>query len=109
VLKYLARYVSGVAISDRRPVSHANGRVTFRRKNYARGGRSDTTSLAGVEFVRRYLRHVLPRGFVRVRSYGLLSNRHRSRELARCRVQTPGLPFAELHGSPIGHSSLLQQ
>jgi hypothetical protein len=86
VLKYLARYVSGVAISDRRLVAHANGRVTFRWKNYARGGRSDTTTLEGVEFVRRYLLHVLPRGFVRIRSYGLLSNRQRSRALARCRA-----------------------
>jgi hypothetical protein len=87
VLKYLARYVSGVAISDRRLVSHMNGRVTFRWKNYARGGRSETTPpIAGVEFVRRYLLHVLPRGFVRIRSYGLLSNRNRTSELARCRT-----------------------
>jgi hypothetical protein len=87
VLKYLARYVSGVAISDRRLVSHANGRVTFRWKNYARGGRSQTTApLEGVEFVRRYLLHVLPRGFVRIRAYGLLSNRSRQSDLARCRA-----------------------
>ena len=87
VLKYLARYVSGVAISDRRLVSHANGRVTFRWKNYARGGTSQTTPpLAGVEFVRRYLLHVLPRGFVRIRGYGLLSNRRRKTDLARCRA-----------------------
>ena len=87
VLKYLARYVSGVAISDRRLVSHENGRVTFRCKNYARGGRSETTPpIAGVEFVRRYLLHVLPRGFVRIRSYGLLSNRNRKTDLVRCRA-----------------------
>lgn len=87
VLKYLARYVSGVAISDRRLVSHANGRVTFRWKNYARGGcPAITPPLEGVEFVRRYLLHVLPRGFVRIRSYGLLSNRSRNTHLARCRA-----------------------
>ena len=86
VLKYLARYVSGVAISDRRLVSHSNGCVRFRWKNYARGGSTATTPpMPGVEFVRRYLLHVLPRGFVRIRSYGLLSNRNRKRNLARCR------------------------
>jgi hypothetical protein len=85
VLKYLARYVSGVAISDRRLVSHAHGRVSFRWKNYRRGGRQETTSLAGVEFVERYMQHVLPRGLVRIRYYGLLSNRHREKQLARCR------------------------
>ena len=92
VLKYLARYVSGVAISDKRLVSHANGRVIFHWKNYrvlkkgsGRGGREGTTSLAGVEFVERYMQHVLPRGLVRIRYYGLLSNRHREKHLARCR------------------------
>jgi hypothetical protein len=93
VLKYLARYVSGVAISDRRLVSHANGRVTFRWKNYrvlkkgsGRSGREGTTSLPGAEFVRRYMQHVLPRGLVRIRYYGLLSNRQRQKQLARCRT-----------------------
>jgi putative transposase/transposase-like zinc-binding protein len=97
VLKYLARYVSGVAISDKRLVSHVNGRVTFRWKNYrdlkkgtpsfsqGRGGREGTTSLPGVEFVQRYMQHVLPRGLVRIRYYGLLSNRRRREQLARCR------------------------
>ena len=86
VLKYLARYVSGVAISDRRLMSHANGCVRFRYKNYAAGQRSDTTTLSGVEFVRRYMLHVLPRGFVRIRRYGLLSNRQRQTAVARCRA-----------------------
>jgi len=95
VLKYLARYVSGVAISDRRLVSHANGRVTFRWKNYARGGCSALTPpLLGVEFVRRYLLHVLPRGFVRIRGYGLLSNRSRRTDLARCRALLGASPPA---------------
>lgn len=85
VLKYLARYVAGVAISDRRLVSHENGQVTFRWKNYARGGRAETQSLSGLEFVARYMLHVLPRGLVRIRYYGMLSNRNRKRDLARCR------------------------
>jgi hypothetical protein len=67
VVKYLARYVSGVAISDKRLVSHAAGRLVFRWKNYRAGGREQTTSVTGVEFVRRYMQHVLPRGLVRIR------------------------------------------
>ena len=65
LVKYLARYVYGVAISDQRLVSHVNGEVSFR----TRGQR--TVTLAGPEFVRRFLLHVLPAGFVKVRHYGL--------------------------------------
>jgi hypothetical protein len=85
VLKYLARYTHRAAISNRRLVDLAEGRVTFRWKDYAHGGRRGTMTLQAVEFVRRFLRHVLPSGFVRVRHYGLLANRHRREKLARCR------------------------
>jgi hypothetical protein len=85
VLKYLARYTHRAAISNRRLVSFAGGRVTFRWKDYAHGGRRGTMTLEAVEFVRRFLLHVLPAGFVRVRHYGLLANRHRREKLARCR------------------------
>jgi len=107
VLKYLARYVSGVAISDKRLVSHANGRVIFHWKNYrvlkkgsGRGGREGTTSLAGVEFVERYMQHVLPRGLVRIRYYGLLSNRHRQEQLTRCRALI-GVPSEPAPSGPV--------
>jgi hypothetical protein len=85
VLKYLARYTHKTAISNSRLVSLADGRVTFRWKDYAHGGRRGTMTLEAVEFVRRFLMHVLPTGFVRVRHYGLLANRHRQEKLARCR------------------------
>jgi hypothetical protein len=85
VLKYLARYVAGVAISDVRLLWHARGRVAFRAKNYRQGRRRETLSLPEQEFVRRFLLHVLPRGFVRVRYYGLLANTQRAALLARCR------------------------
>ena len=94
VLKYLARYVSGVAISDRRLVSHSGGRVNFRWKDYAAGGCEKPTGVPGLEFVRRYMLHVLPRGFVRIRSYGLLSNRSRKTDLARCRALLGASPAA---------------
>ena len=85
VLKYLARYTHRAAMSNRRLIGLADGRVTFRWKDYAHGGRRGTMTLAAVEFVRRFLLHVLPAGFVLVRHYGLLANRHRREKLARCR------------------------
>ena len=85
VLKYLARYTHKAAISNHRLVDLADGRVSFRWKDYAHGGRPGIMTLDSVEFVRRFLMHVLPSGFVRVRHYGLLANRHRQEKLARCR------------------------
>jgi hypothetical protein len=85
VLKYLARYTHRAAISNRRLVSLTAGQVTFRWKDYAQGSRRGTMTLKAVEFVRRFLMHVLPAGFVRVRHYGLLANRRRQHKLARCR------------------------
>jgi hypothetical protein len=85
VLKYLARYTHKTAISNSRLVSLTDDQVTFRWKDYSHGGRRGTMTLEAVEFVRRFLMHVLPSGFVRVRHYGLLANRHRQEKLARCR------------------------
>jgi hypothetical protein len=85
VLKYLARYTHRAAISNRRLVSFTDDQVTFGWKDYAHGGRRGTMTLEAVEFVRRFLMHVLPAGFVRVRHYGLLANRHRQEKLALCR------------------------
>src|SRR5512142_1055 len=85
VLKYLARYTHRAALSNHRLVGLTDGRVTFRWKDYAHGGRRGTMTLEAVEFVRRFLTHVLPAGFVRARHYGLLANRHRREKLARCR------------------------
>jgi predicted Zn-ribbon and HTH transcriptional regulator len=85
VLKYLARYTHRVAISNHRLVSMAHGRVSFRWKDYAHGGRKSIMTLDAVEFIRRFLLHVLPRAFVRIRHYGLLANAQRTETLARCR------------------------
>jgi hypothetical protein len=85
VLKYLARYTHKAAISNHRLIDLTDGQVTFRWKDYAHGGRPSTMTLDAVEFVRRFLMHVLPRGFVRIRHYGLLANGHRQEKLARCR------------------------
>jgi len=85
VLKYLARYTHRVAISNRRLVAYHNGQVTFRYKDYARQGAQRTMTLEAAEFIRRFLMHVLPDGFMRIRHYGYLANRHRQQQLATCR------------------------
>lgn len=85
VLKYLARYTHRVAISNSRIVSLTNEHVTFRYRDRARGNEMRTMKLSGVEFLRRFLLHVLPKGFVRIRHFGLLANRVRSANLALCR------------------------
>ncbi len=85
VLKYLARYTHRVAISNGRLIKLKQGRVYFTWKDYAHGAKRKVMSLTAVEFLRRFLIHVLPKGFVRIRHYGFLANRHRQEKLARCR------------------------
>ena len=87
VLKYLARYTHKTAISNRRLLSLEDGQVTFRWKDYAQRGRRRTMPLDAIEFVRRFLMHVLPSGFVRIRHYGILANCHRREKLMRCRAR----------------------
>jgi hypothetical protein len=85
VLKYLARYTHRVAISNGRLVKFEDGRVTFRYQDYADASRHKCLTLDGVEFLRRFVQHVLPKGFVKIRHYGLLANRHREERLDLCR------------------------
>ena len=85
VLKYLARYTHRVAISNSRLVALEGGRVTFRYKDYADDHQPKTMTLDAVEFLRRFVQHVLPRGFVKIRHYGLLASRHRRERLQRSR------------------------
>ncbi|MCP5043708.1 MAG: IS91 family transposase [bacterium] len=85
VLKYLANYTHRVAISNHRLVSMRGRRVRFHVRDYARGSRKRTLDLDAVEFARRFLLHVLPRGFVRIRHSGFLANACRQEQLARCR------------------------
>jgi hypothetical protein len=74
-----------VAISNQRLVSLCEGQVTFRYKDYADDQRSKTMTLSAEEFLRRFVQHVLPKGFVKIRHYGLLANQHREAKLALCR------------------------
>ena len=85
VLKYLARYTHRVAISNGRLVELTGDEVTFSYKDYAAGNLTKTMVLGVYEFARRFLLHVLPRGFVRIRYYGFLANGSRAKKLEVCR------------------------
>jgi hypothetical protein len=86
VLKYLARYTHRVAISNHRLRSLENARVCFDWKDYRDYSRTKTMTLDAVEFLRRFLLHVLPTGLVRIRQFGFLSNRVRADRLDLCRA-----------------------
>jgi hypothetical protein len=85
VIEYLGRYTHRVAISNHRLLSIQDGKVSFRWKDYRHGGVEKTLSLEAVEFLRRFLLHVLPRGFVRIRHFGFLANCHVEEKILRCR------------------------
>jgi hypothetical protein len=81
VLRYLARYTHRVAISNHRLLAFDGERVTFRWRDYAHGNKQRKMTLSAAEFLRRFVQHILPRGFVRVRQYGFLANRCRTDNL----------------------------
>lgn len=101
VLKYLARYTHRVAISNHRLLSLRDGKVQFRWKDYAHGNRQRTMTVTAVEFIRRFLLHVLPKGFMRIRQYGLFANRCRDKNLACCRklINAPNADSSEITDS----------
>ena len=96
-LKYLARYTHRVAIANSRLELIDQGQITFGYKDYRRQHRQRTMTLAATEFIRRFLMHVVPRGFKRIRYYGFLANTHRSKQLAKIRKL--------LHVSPLAVAS----
>jgi hypothetical protein len=89
VLRYLGRYTHRIAISNHRLLGFDGEHVTFRWKDYAHDGKQRIMTLSAQEFLRRFFLHVLPRGFVRIRHYGLLTNRFRNRSLALARTLLP--------------------
>ena len=95
VLNYLSRYTYRIAISDHRLVGMDEASVSFRWKDYRHNGVKRVMRLAGEEFVRRWLLHVLPQGLMRIRHYGFLANCHRRRKLAQIRVCLEGSPAQE--------------
>ncbi len=98
VLDYVGRYTHRVAISNNRLVAMDDGKVSFRWKDYRDDNRQKTMTLPAGEFIRRFLVHVLPDGFHRIRYFGFLGNCHRARKLALCREllgMAPAEPAAD--------------
>jgi len=85
VLEYLGRYTHRVAISNRRLLALQDGQVSFEWKDYRDAGKSKVMTVSAEEFIRRFLQHVVPSGFQRIRYYGFLANCHRTAKLALCR------------------------
>jgi Putative transposase len=96
VLDYLGRYTHRVAIANGRLLDSTDGRVSFRWKDYRTRSKTKVMSLDPAEFIRRFLMHVLPNGFRRIRHLGFLANFHRSAKLAQIRaaldVPEPAVP-----------------
>lgn len=98
VLQYLARYTHRVAISNGRLLSLENAQVTFRWRDSKDRNRIKSMTLESTEFIRRFLLHILPSGFVKIRHFGFLSNRRRSAALVLCRQR---LPVSDPHPAPM--------
>jgi hypothetical protein len=94
VLDYVGRYTHRVAISNHRLLSIDDDRIRFLWKDYRDDNQQKTMDLSAEEFIRRFLLHVLPDAFKRIRYYGFLSNRHRQQKLALCR-QLLGMPTSD--------------
>jgi hypothetical protein len=86
VLRYLGRYTHRVAISNHRLLAFDGEHVTFAYTDYARGNQRRTMTLTAMEFLRRFVQHILPRGFVRIRQSGFLANTCRTACIARARI-----------------------
>ena len=95
VLDYVGRYTHRVAISNNRLLDIEGGQVSFRYKDYRNQGQQKTMTLSAEEFIRRFLLHVLPHGFHRIRYYGFQGNRYRKEKLDQCR-QLLGMPIPEV-------------
>ena len=85
-MDYVGRYTHRVAISNNRLLDVTEGKVTFRYLDHRHDARQKTMTLQAEEFIRRFLLHVLPEGFQRIRYYGFLGNQYREQKLAHCRT-----------------------
>jgi hypothetical protein len=108
VLDYLSRYTHRVAISNHRLRGLEDGRVTFDYRDRRDHDRLKQLTLPATEFIRRFLLHVVPQGFCRIRHYGFLGNRHKEERLARCRALL-GQPLATVPERPRESADLLLQ
>jgi hypothetical protein len=109
VIEYLGRYTHRVAISNSRLIKLEDGKVHFRWRDYRHGNVEKVAKLNAVEFVSRFLLHVLPPGFVRIRHFGLLANCHAKAKVTRCR-ELLGVAVADalLPSLPVGWKRLYE-
>jgi Putative transposase/Transposase zinc-binding domain len=107
VLKYLARYTHRVAISNGRLLEMHDGHVTFRWRDSANGNQQKLLTLDAIEFIRRFLLHILPPGFVKIRHFGFLAHPHRRSALLLCRklLRAPASPnpLTDVSQKPVEH------
>jgi len=100
VLDYLGRYTRRVCISNNRILNIDDGSVTFKYKDYRDGSKIKEMTITAEEFIRRFLMHILPQGFMKTRYYGLMSNRNRGSKLKQCQqladYQSPKAQFKDL-------------
>jgi hypothetical protein len=96
VLEYLGRYTHRVAISNHRIVSLKDGQVTFKWRDYKDGGKEKVMTLSAGEFIRRFLLHVLPHGFTKIRHYGFLASAVKRVKLTLC-MKLTGISLALTH------------
>lgn len=110
MLDYLGCYTHRVAISNNRLISFDGDTVQFRWKDYRHDSRQKVMCVDALEFIRRFLLHVLPAGLQRIRHYGLLANRHRAEKLLRCRalLAVPA-PVVDLPHEPLDYRDHYQQ
>jgi hypothetical protein len=109
VLHYLGRYTHRVAISNHRLVSFADGKVTFRWRDSAHHNEQKLLTLSLDEFLRRFLLHLLPEGFVRIRNFGFLANRRRGTTLPLCFQLLGSAPQTEQEISSANDTNLLRR
>ena len=95
VIKYLGRYTHRIAISNQRIVSCDDGKVTFTYKDYKDNEKIKEITIDAIEFIRRFMLHVLPKGFMKIRHYGYLGNKNKKERLELCKelTQTPIIPY----------------
>ena len=110
VINYLGRYTHRVAISNNRILNVRNSQVTFKWRDYSDGNKEKVMTLSAMEFIRRFMLHILPKGFMKIRHYGLLGNRNKTKKLTLCKrlTNTPirpkeKLPTRQLIQKLIGH------
>lgn len=105
VVRYLGRYTHRIAISNHRLIAFDGDHVTFRWRDYARGNKQRLMAVSAEEFIRRFLVHVLPKGFVRIRHFGFMANAHRFASLERCRrllSMAPVISSTDVASAPSG-------